>query len=113
MSQDRVVQDWRAEISCRIDEVGGSFSVFIFLGNVPSDPTAWLTDPGFIGTFDIFAPNSSPYDPARDSLVNGFVHLNRGILRLSRQQSLEDNAVLPFLRQMINWGVQKVRNWSN
>jgi len=110
MSQIRVVQDWRAEISCKIDEVGGSFSVFVFLGNVPADPSKWLIDPGFVGTFDIFAPNSSPYDPANDSIVTGFVHLNRAILRLSRQHSLEDSAVLPFLRQNINWGIQKVRH---
>jgi tyrosinase len=107
----QVVQDWRAEISCRIDQLGGSFSVFLFLGNVPTNPSDWLTDRAFVGTFDIYAPDSSPYHsgPASSELVlDGFVLLNRAIWRLTKRPSLDDSIVVPILTQSLNWGVQKV-----
>ncbi len=120
MSHKQIIQDWKVEISCSQREVGGSFSVFIFLGDLPADPTQWLFDPAFVGTFDIYTYTSSTpheshsYDEeGGNSIVNGSVHLNRAILRLSRQQSLEEDAVLSFLRRKLNWGVQKVGNESS
>lgn len=106
---DRILQDWRADISCSKDEVRGSFSVFVFLGDIPPDPTLWLADPALVGTFDVVAH----YDEASNPTVNGCIHLNRAILRITRQQSLEDHIVLPLLRHKLNWGVQTVRNQSH
>jgi hypothetical protein len=119
MSHKQITQDWKVEISCSQREVGGSFSVFIFLGDIPADPTQWLFDPAFAGTFDIYTYSSDTSDESHshneeeggNSIVNGSVHLNRAILR--RQQSLEEDAVLSFLRRKLNWGVQKVRNGSS
>ena len=52
----------------------------------------WLNDPAFAGVFD------APRD---------FVNLNSAVLPgRSRQGSLEPEAVVPFLKQDLNWAVQ-------
>jgi len=79
---------------CKISEVGG-FSVFIFLGDVPPNPSQWLNDPAFAGVFDV-------YDSAPRDLAN----LNSAVLGRSRQGSLEPEAIVPFLKQDLNWAVQ-------
>lgn len=119
MSHHRITQDWKVEISCNQHELGGSFSVFIFLGDVPADPQKWLFDNAFVGSFDIYTYTDSVpsesllYNEDADAIVNGSVLLSRAILRFSGQQSLQEDAVLPFLRRRLNWGVQKVRNGSS
>src|SRR6202042_2657493 len=47
----QTVDEWSVSVKCKKFELGGSFSVFIFLGEVPADPKQWLTDPAFAGTF--------------------------------------------------------------
>jgi len=58
MSHKQVIQDWKVEISCIQREIGESFSVFIFLGDIPTDPTRWWFDPALAGTFDIYTYTS-------------------------------------------------------
>jgi len=96
-------KEWGARIYCKVSEVGGSFSVFIFLGDVPTEPSRWLNDPAFAGIFDVFTEGTG------DFVAHGFVYLNRVILERSIQ-SLEADVVVPFLKQRLNWAVQRVRS---
>ncbi|KAJ7480970.1 hypothetical protein FB451DRAFT_986454, partial [Mycena latifolia] len=82
-----------------------------FLGTVPDDPKQWRTSPNFVGAPHVFA-NSVPNRCAncrahRDAEVEGFVHLNEGIIENSGLHSLEPNVVEPYLKNNLHWRVQK------
>jgi len=106
------ILEWTARIRCNQYEVGGSFSVFIFLDEVPTNPKQWFTDSAFVGTFDAFV--NSPLEgyanrnDQADFDIQGFVHLNPKFLKLSGQKSLEPSVVVPYLKKNLHWGVQKV-----
>ncbi|KAJ6619317.1 photo-regulated tyrosinase [Mycena sp. CBHHK59/15] len=110
-SEERKIWDWTARIQVKKYEVGGSFSVLLFLGAVPDDPKQWRTSPNFVGAHHAFV-NSVPERCAncrtnRDAEVEGFVHLNEGIAEHSGLGSLEPHVVEPYLKQNLHWRVQK------
>ncbi|KAJ7501098.1 tyrosinase [Mycena galericulata] len=105
------VWEWTARIQVKKYEVGGSFLVLLFLGSVPDDPKQWRTSSQFVGAHHVFA-NSVPDRCAncranRDAEVEGFVHLNDGIIEHSHLGSLEPDVVAPYLKQNLHWRVQK------
>jgi tyrosinase len=44
----------------------------------------------------------------RDAVVEGFVHLNDGIIEHSGLDSLEPDVVEPYLKHNLHWRIQKV-----
>ncbi|KAJ7339997.1 tyrosinase [Mycena albidolilacea] len=110
-SEEAKLWEWTARVQVKKYEVGGSFSVELFLGDVPSDPAHWRTSPNFIGAHQVFA-NSVPDRCAncrthRDAEVEGFVHLNDGIVEHSGLDSLEPDVVVPYLKTDLHWRIQK------
>ncbi|KAJ7674241.1 tyrosinase [Mycena rosella] len=110
-SHEDSVWEWTARIQVKKYEVGGSFLVELFLGTVPEDPKHWRTSPNFVGAHHVFA-NSVPDRCAncrthRANQVEGFVHLNDGIIEHSGLHSLEPDVVEPYLIQNLHWRVQK------
>jgi tyrosinase len=80
---ETVVHDWACRIHCKKFELGGSFWVLIFLGQVPDDPSQWRSCPSFVGGHYVFV-NSSADQCANcrgqaDVVSEGFVHLNKAI----------------------------------
>ncbi|KAJ6592568.1 tyrosinase [Mycena capillaripes] len=109
--QDHTVWEWTARVQVKKHEVGGSFLILLFLGDVPNDPKQWRTSPNFVGAHHVFA-NSVPERCAncrtnRDAEVEGFVHLNEGIVEHSGLDSLDPDVVEPYLKHNIHWRVQK------
>jgi tyrosinase len=109
----RVVHDWSCRIHCKKYELGGSYWVLIFLGEVPDDPSQWRSSPSFVGGHYVFA-NSSAEQCANcreqgDVISEGFVHLNKAIAARSGLPSYEPSIVSPYLRENLNWRVQGVR----
>ncbi|KAA1472059.1 photo-regulated tyrosinase [Dentipellis sp. KUC8613] len=115
-SSANVIWEWTARIHIEQYAIGGSFSVLLFLGNVPSNPDEWRTSPNFVGAHHAFV-NSVPAHCANcrrqgGLVVEGFVHLNEGIARLSGLGSLEPDVVKPYLTKELHWVVQKVDGTS-
>ncbi|EJF63238.1 photo-regulated tyrosinase [Dichomitus squalens LYAD-421 SS1] len=103
--------DWTARIHVKKYEVGGSFSVLLFLGAVPESPAEWRKSPHYVGAHQAFV-NSSPQRCANcrrqgDLVIEGFVHLNEAIARLSGLHSFDPSVVKPYLHQNLHWRVQK------
>ncbi|TFY66267.1 hypothetical protein EVG20_g4820 [Dentipellis fragilis] len=48
------IWDWTARVHVAQYAVGGSFSVLLFLGDVPSDPGEWHTSSNFVGAHHAF-----------------------------------------------------------
>jgi len=109
---DKTILEWTARIRCNEYEVGESFSVFLFLGAVPTNPEQWHTARTFAGAFHAFV-NAAPDQCTNcrnraDIDVQGFVYLNAKILKLSGQDSLDPSFVVPYLKSNLNWRVKKV-----
>ena len=104
--------DWTARVEFKKHELGGSFSVLIFLGEVPEDPKQWNVSPAYVGGVYAFV-NSVTGRCANsgnqaDAVQEGFVHLNTGISQHSGLGSLDPDAVEPYLAKALKWRVQKV-----
>lgn len=108
-----VVHDWTARIRFKKYELGRSFSVLIFLGQVPDDPSQWRASPSFVGVHAAFV-NSAAGQCANcrdqeDVVVEGFVHLDTAIAKQSGDSSYEPGVVIPYLKDNLRWRVQTVR----
>lgn len=100
--------EWNACIRCNENEVGGSFSVLIFIGAVPDDPMQWMKSTSCVGVHDVFAGYGESRDEAE---VEGFVDLKEG-LKKARIGSLTPDVVVPFLKDELHWRVQNVGLFS-
>ena len=106
------IWDWTARVEFKKYELGTSFSVLIFLSQVPENSREWRVSPYFVGGHHAFV-NSTPSKCAncsnqRNIVVEGFVHLNYAIAQRSELGSLEPNVVEPYLTDNLYWRVQKV-----
>lgn len=96
-------------------ELGGSYSVIIFLGPVPDDPSDWLDSPSYAGTTSIFA---SPMELVAhcancvsqiDLVTEGYVHLNHVLVGEDKVDSVDDEAtVVRYLKENLHWRIQAV-----
>jgi tyrosinase len=107
-----IIHDWACRIHCKKYELGGSFWVLIFLGDVPDDASQWRSCPSFVGGHYVFV-NSSAEQCANcreqaDVVTEGFVHLNKAIASRSKLPSFEPSVVSPYLKEKLHWRVQAV-----
>ncbi|KAF9005142.1 hypothetical protein BDQ17DRAFT_1325298 [Cyathus striatus] len=87
------IWEWTALIEFKEFDLRCSFSVLLFLGEVPENPDEWLIAPNYIGSHSAF--------------VNRFVPLNNAIAEYSRLDSFEPEVVEPYLKEL-KWRVQKL-----
>ena len=99
--------DWSVHIKVKKHEFGGTFSVFIFLGEVPENPGDWYSSPSFVGENTVMVGG---YGGPRggDVYAEGVVHLNRVIAARSGLSSFEEDVVLPYLKDKLAWRVRTV-----
>jgi tyrosinase len=106
----KVLRDWTTRIHFKKYELGGSFAVLIFLGQVPNDPSQWRTAPTFVGSHHAFVNSAaSQCDNCReqaDLVVEGFVHLNSAIAERSGLSSFDPSVVGPYLKENLHWRIQ-------
>ena len=109
-----VVHDWAVRIHVKKYELRQSFTVHIFLGEVPDDPLQWRKASSYVGSHSTFVNGSAEQcancRAQADVVTEGFVHLNRALGRHSGLSSYEPQAVSPYLRENLHWRVQAVRS---
>ena len=107
------VHDWTARIHFKKYELGGSFAVLIFLGDVPADTKQWRSCSSYVGSHAAFvnsaASQCSNCRSQENTIVEGFVHLNSAIAKKSGLNSYEPEKVTPYLQQNLHWRIQAVR----
>jgi tyrosinase len=92
-------------------ELGHSYILLVFLGNVPDDPEQWRTSPSFVGSHAAFVhAQGANYGDQAGSVIEGFVHLNKDIAAKSGLSSFEPSVVAPYLKDNLHWRVQSVRS---
>jgi tyrosinase len=111
-----VINEWSIRIHVKKYELSGSFSVLIFLGEVPEDPEEWCTSPSYVGGHYAFVNSAAGQcDNCRsqeDLVVEGFVYLNLAIAERSGLPSYEPSVVHPYLKDNLSWRIQSVRAFS-
>jgi tyrosinase len=113
-TQSNSITRWSARVRSKQFEVGGSFSVLIFLGNVPENSREWLTSSTYVGSFHALV-NRTPEMCANcqtqaDVGISGVVHLNEAIVKThdsDNQASLHPDYVVPRLTKELSWRVLK------
>ncbi|KAH9980146.1 photo-regulated tyrosinase [Lactifluus volemus] len=107
-----VVHDWTVRIHVKKYELRKSFTVLIFVGPVPDEPSQWRKASSYVGSHSTFVNGSADQcancRAQADVVTEGFVHLNRALGRHSGLSSYEPQVVSPYLRENLHWRVQAV-----
>jgi tyrosinase len=108
-----VINDWSTRINVKKYELSGSFTVLIFIGEVPEDPSQWGTSASFVGSHYAFVNGvAAQCDNCRsqaDLVVEGYVHLTSTLAGQPGLTSYEPGVVIPYLKDNLNWRIQAVR----
>jgi tyrosinase len=107
-----VIHDWAVRIRFKKYELRQSFAVLLFLGDVPEDPSRWITAPTFVGSHTAFV-NNAPEQCGNcrshiDAVSEGYVHLNSAISKRSRLPSYDPQVVSPYVKENLHWCIQGV-----
>ncbi|KZV73173.1 photo-regulated tyrosinase [Peniophora sp. CONT] len=98
------IWDWTVRIQVDKHALPSTFSVLIFLGDVPEDSKKWRKAPSFVGSFSAFA-HSMARHRGGPQLAQGFVHLNRVLARTPDVHGFDPEDVQPYLREHLQWRV--------
>ncbi|KAI9720620.1 MAG: hypothetical protein M1812_002800 [Candelaria pacifica] len=110
VASDGKYNEYLANIRVPKDTVGGSFFVYIFLGDFNPDPTTWITEPNLVGTHFVFT-SITPIE-GQNIDVSGVIPLTTALLddiQAGCLKSLDTAEVEPYLKANLHWRVTKVR----
>jgi Tyosinase C-terminal domain len=105
-----VVREWAANIRFAKHELGRTFSVVIFLGDVPEDPWQWFNSPSFVGFAYAYAESLSNHNCK--CMIHDVVYLESVIAKRSGLSSYDPSEVIPYLKDNLQWRIQTVRVFS-
>jgi hypothetical protein len=89
--------EWELEMQFNPKEVEEPYELYFFLGSVPSSPSDWRSSPS-----RLFEPITSH---ARTTTTE-YRFLNNYLKERSKSK-LEDDGVIPYLRENLSWRVKK------
>ncbi|KAF3061355.1 Tyrosinase [Daldinia childiae] len=98
--RDGKYREWIANIRVNKHAMGGSFSIHLFLGDVPSDPSSWPVAPNLVGTHGIFA-HKSVHSRTSDRMVTGTIPMTSALMHMvtsGKISSLHAEDAEPFLK---------------
>ncbi|KAK6954358.1 hypothetical protein Daesc_004325 [Daldinia eschscholtzii] len=93
-------REWIANIRVNKHALGGSFSIHLFLGDVPPDPSLWPVAPNLVGTHGIFA-HKSVHGHVSDRMVTGTIPITSALMHMvasGKVSSLHAEDAEPFLK---------------
>lgn len=110
--QGHKYHDWAARIRFKKSEMHSSFSVLIFVGQVPDDPAKWRSSSSYVGShYGLVNSEAEKCENCRDTDGNeteGYVHLNHWMATFSGLKSFEPEVVKPYLAKYMNWRIHMV-----
>jgi tyrosinase len=108
---NRAYREWYANIRINKFVIGQSFFLHLFIGDVPSDPAAWL-DPAttsFVGT-DVIFMDSAMAGNGRKLNIFSQLPLTRKLVELYNAgviPDLEVKTIRPYLKKNLKWRAQR------
>ncbi|GAW18089.1 hypothetical protein ANO14919_075600 [Xylariales sp. No.14919] len=109
-SSGKSYREWIANIEVKKHALKNSFLIYLFLGDVPDDPSSWQSVDNLIGSLGVFAGHSRP-TRAEHGKVTGTIPLTSALMRMAADghvQSLDPEYVEPFLRSALQLRVAVV-----
>jgi len=110
--------DWTVQVQSKQFELHASYSITLFLGEVPIDTNGWPTSKNFAGTHTAFV-NNAPQDcknceKHKDLITEGYVHLNQAIEkhRKGSRPFFKPNVIKDYLTKNLQWRVLRVKKLS-
>lgn len=101
---------YQADISVKKFGLGGSFTIYIFLGEPTTKPSDWSSDPNFVGINGVFSM-AMPAAGNSDLMVHGVVPLTAALedaVNCGEIPDLSEPVVVPYLKEKLVWKIQKV-----
>ncbi|KAL7629292.1 hypothetical protein AAE478_000812 [Parahypoxylon ruwenzoriense] len=103
-------REWVANIRVNKHAMGGTFSIHLFLGEVPSDPLSWPVASSLVGTLGIFS-HKGKHDKAFDRKVGGTIPMTSALMYMvtaGKVLSLHAEDIEPFLKSNLELRVSLV-----
>lgn len=101
-------REWIANIEVKKHALSTSFSLYLFMGDIPEDSSSWQTSDALVGSLGILAGRSMG---AESGKVTGTIPLTSALMRMiteKRVQSLDIEDVKPFLQSVLRLGVARM-----
>ncbi|KAJ7755497.1 photo-regulated tyrosinase [Mycena metata] len=99
--------DWRVHVEAETHALGGSYSVYIFLGEVPNEPKEWMGSSSFVGVFDVFTRTNRDNCPNcranMTAISEGVIYLGDALKKTLNSWDAKD--VVPYLKENLEWRV--------
>lgn len=109
---NRPVQSWSVRIRIKPFEIDQSFSLVVFLNEVPKDPHTWLKSKDLVGSYQVFVaylPKDCENCRSREKQpIEGFVHITSALQEQIKRLSLKTEDVAEFLEENLHLGLQRV-----
>ncbi|KAF8335070.1 uncharacterized protein EI90DRAFT_3120960 [Cantharellus anzutake] len=106
ISQNSSLTSWSIRFRIKPFAIDQSFSVVVFLNQLPKDPQSWFTSKDLVGTYDVFVtylPKDCENCRSHENIpIQGFVDLTSAVRNLSPDM-VED-----YLREGLHLGLQRV-----
>lgn len=100
------ILNWSLRIRANHTEIHGPYSVLIFLGSVPEDPTQWLDSPNVVGVGNAFQNNITVASHQADTVIQWVIHLNDYIAaNYPELGSFSEDVITPLLTDNLAWRV--------
>ena len=102
-------ETYAADIVSRKFAVGGSYAIYVFLGDAPADAAAWSTAANLVGMHGVFTGKTS--HALEDINVRGSVPLTTALLEKLQSgelKSMDIETVQSYLRQNLHWRAGRV-----
>ncbi|KAI1147149.1 Di-copper centre-containing protein [Nemania diffusa] len=96
-------REWIANIEVKKHAFNSSFSIYLFLGDVPDDSSSWQTLNSLVGSLGVFAGRGQSMK-AHLGKVTGTIPLTSALMRMACDRhvsSLDPEDVEPFLRSTL------------
>ncbi|OTB08796.1 hypothetical protein M426DRAFT_7516 [Hypoxylon sp. CI-4A] len=93
-------REWIANIRVSKHAMRSSFSIHLFLGEVPSDASSWPVSPSLVGTLGVFAHRGTHGQMSRRK-ITGTVPLTSALVHMvtsGKIESLDVDNIEPFLK---------------
>jgi tyrosinase len=100
--------NWTVRTHCKKFELGRSFTILIFLGEVPKEPRNWKKCENLVGVQHVFANRNAEQcgncSSKSDLVHEGFIHVNRYLVeKLPGHPTYDPEHVKPYLTKNLNW----------
>jgi hypothetical protein len=99
---------WMLQTVADLNALGGSYTVFLFLGRVPDDSSEWNESPSSIGQHHAFTGRGEK----QERLTQSTVYIDDDLTR--RHYNLSDaESVIAHVRKDLRWRIQKVGTFAS